>query len=156
MFASIRYGIGTTVYINPHLPAPTAVPDPLNGHAARAARAAAQRNGANEPVTAYRSNRLRRDPLRSELGEPTDRSREEIRSRAQFQRETAELLGYGATNLFFVQRFAQEEDPDNRPSVAHETAAAAYPSLAFDDDILLPGEAVPVGWYGAPRLDILV
>ncbi len=144
------------MYILPHLPAPTAVPDPLNGHAARAARTAAQRIGAPEPVAAYKYSRLRRDPLRSELGELTDRLDEETRAEARYQRATAELLGYGATSLFFVQRFAQEEDPDNRPPIAHEIAAAAYPSLPFDDDILLPGEAVPLGWYGAPRLDILV
>ena len=144
------------MYINPHLPAPIAVPDPLNGHAARAARTAAQRIDAQEQVTAYKHSRLRRDPLRSELGESTDRLDEETRSEARFQREAAEQLGFGATSLFFVQRFAQEEDPDIRPAVAHETAAAAYPSLSFDDDILLPGEAVPLGWYGTPRLDILV
>jgi len=144
------------VYINPHLPAPTAVPDPLNGHAARAARTAAQRISAQEQVTAYKHSRLRRDPLRSELGEAADRTNEETRAEARYQREAAELLGYGATSLFFVQRFAQEEAPDIRPSVTHETAAAAYPSLAFDDDILLPGEAVPLGWYSTPRLDILV
>lgn len=144
------------MYINPHLPAPTAIPDPLNGHAARAARTAAQRIDAQEQVAAYKHSRLRRDPLRSELDEPTGRSNEETVADARYQRETAELLGYGATSLFFAQRFAQEEAPDIRPAVAHETAAAAYPSLAFDDDILLPGEAVPVGWYGTPRLDILV
>jgi hypothetical protein len=117
---------------------------------------AAQRIGAPEPVAAYKYSRLRRDPLRSELGELTDRLDEETRAEARYQRATAELLGYGATSLFFVQRFAQEEDPDNRPPIAHEIAAAAYPSLPFDDDILLPGEAVPLGWYGAPRLGILV
>jgi len=144
------------VYINPHLPAPTAAPDPLNGHAARAARTAAQRIDAQEPVGAYKHNRLRRDPLRSELGEPTERSGEEPRVEARYQREAAELLGYGATSLFFTQRFAQEEVPDFRPSVAHEIGAAAYPSLPFDDDILLPGEAVPLGWYSTSRVDILV
>lgn len=144
------------MYINPHLPAPTAVFDPLNGHAARAARTAAQRIGAQEPVSAYKHTRLRRDPLPSELGEPTDRTEEETRAEARYQHETAELLGYGATSLFFAQRYAQEENPDIRPSVTHETAAAAYPSLAFDDDILLPGEAVPLDWYSTSRLDILV
>lgn len=144
------------MYINPHLPAPTAVPDPLNGHAARAARTAAQRIGAQEPVGAYKHNRLRRDPLRAELGESIERPNDETRAEARYQRESAEILGFGATSLFFVQRFAQEEDPDFSPSIAPEAAAAAYPSLPFDDDILLPGEAVPLGWYGAPRLDILV
>ncbi len=142
--------------ILPHLPAPTAVHDPLNGHATRAARTAAQRIGAPEPVAAYGNNRLRRDPLRSELGDPVDRSGEETKAGARRFPETADILGHGASSLFFAQRYAQEEDPAIRPTVAHESAASAYPSLAFDDDILLPGEAIPLGWYGNLRLDILV
>jgi hypothetical protein len=144
------------VTINPHLPAPTAVPDPLTGHNARAARIAAQRFGAHDPLSANGNSRLRRDPLRAEAGEAADRSSEDIRAQARYHPESPEVFGGSATSLFFAQRFAQEEDPDNRPPVAHEVAAAAYPSLAFDDDILLPGEAVPVGWFGTPRLDILV
>lgn len=142
--------------ILPLLPAPTAIHDPLNRDAARVARGAAQRIAAHDGVAAYSSNRLRRDPLRSELGEPIDRTTEETRAEAWSHRETRELLGDRSTNLFFAQRFAQEEFPANRPSVAHEVAASAYPSLTFDDDILLPGEAVPMGWFGTPRLDILV
>ena len=142
--------------ILPHLPAPTAVHDPLNGHAAHAARTAAQRIGAPEPVAAYGNNRLRRDPLRSELGDPVDRSAEEPKADARRFPETADIFGRGASSLFFAQRYAQEEDPAIRPAVAHESAASAYPSLAFDDDILLPGEAIPVGWLGNPRLDIVV
>ena len=142
--------------ILPHLPAPTAIHDPVNGHAARAARTAAQRVSAHEQVSAYGSNRLRRDPLRPQSGEPAERFTEEARAEAHFHRQTREILGRGATNLFYVQLYAQEEEPADRPSVAPETAASAYPSLAFDDDILLPGEAVPLGWFGNPRLDILV
>lgn len=140
----------------PHLPASNAIPDPSHGHAARAAKTAAHRLGEREPVSAYGGSRLRRDPLRSEVGEPPERPVEEPRSKTQYYRDTAELFSGGATNLFFVQRFAQEENPSNRPGVVHGQAAAAYPSLDFDDDILLPGEAVPLGWFGNPRLDILV
>ncbi len=140
----------------PHLPAPSALHDPLTGHAARVARTAAQRLSASEPVAAYGSGRLRRDPLRSETGEPNDHSAEESKAESRYYRDSPEVLGRAATNLFFVQRFAQEENPPSGPSIAHEQATAAYPSLAFDDDILLPGEAVPVGWFGNPRLDILV
>lgn len=142
--------------ILPHLPAPTAIHDPSNGPDARAARTAARRVGAHEQVAAYGSNRLRRDPLRHESGESVDRLTEEAGAEARYYRETPEILGRGASNLFYVQRFAQEEEPDMRPSVAPETAASAYPSLAFDDEILLPGEAVPLGWFGNSRLDILV
>jgi hypothetical protein len=111
---------------------------------------------AREPVAAYGSGRLRRDPLRSETGEPIDHSTEESKAESRYYRDSPEVFGRAATNLFFVQRFAQEEDPASGPAVGHEQATAAYPSLAFDDDILLPGEAVPVGWFGTPRLDILV
>ncbi len=140
----------------PHLPAPGAIHDPLHGHATRAARTAAQRYADREPVAAYSGGRLRRDPLRSEVGEPLDRPTEEPRSKTQYYRDAPELFSGAATNLFFVQQFAQEEFPSNRPAVVHEQAAAAYPSLDFDDDILLPGEAVPLGWFGNPRLDIVV
>ena len=142
--------------ILPHLPAPTAVHDPLNGHATRAARTAAQRVSEHQPVAAYSSNRLRRDPLRSELGEPVDQANEEGKSEARYFSETRDIWGRGATSLFFAQQYAQEEDPAIRPAVAHETGTSAYPSLAFDDDILLPGEAIPLGWLGAQRLDIVV
>jgi len=144
------------VLIIPHLPAPTAVQDPSNGHAARVARTVAQRFAAHEPVAAYSSGRLRHDPSRADLGEPADRSPEQTQAEAQHYFESADLLGRSASSLFFVQRYAQEDDPANRPAVAHEIAASAYPSLAFDDDILLPGQAIPLGWYGNPRLDILV
>ncbi len=140
----------------PHLPAPSALHDPQTGHATRVARSAAQRLAAREPVAAYGSGRLRRDPLRSETGEPIDHSTEESKAESRYYRDSPEVFGRAATNLFFVQRFAQEEDPASGPAVGHEQATAAYPSLAFDDDILLPGEAVPVGWFGTPRLDILV
>ena len=144
--------------ILPHLPAPTAVYDPLNGHAARVARTAAQRIAAHEPVAAFSNNRLRRDPLRSELGETTDPSDAESKSQgeARLSSETAGVVGWGGTSLFFAQFYAQEVDPSDRPAVAPRTAASAYPSLAFDDDILLPGEAIPLGWLGTPRLDIVV
>jgi hypothetical protein len=142
--------------ILPHLPAPTAIHDPLNGNAARFARTAAQRISAQQPVAAYGSNRLRHDPVRSELGEPVDQSNEESKGKARQYAETTDILGRGTTSLFFVQRYAQEEDPAIRPAVGPETAASAYPSLAFDHDILLPGEAIPLGWLGAQRLDIVV
>ena len=140
----------------PHLPAPIAVHHPINEHAARAARLAALRIAAHEPVSAYNRSSVRRAPVRSESDQPIDRLGDESRARTRHYRETPELLAHVSTNLFFVQRFAQEEAPSNRPAVAHETAASAYPSLDFDDDILLPGQAVPLGWLGNPRLDILV
>lgn len=141
--------------ILPHLPAPTAVHDPVHGPATRAARTAAQRIGAHDPVTSY-SARVRRDFSRSELGEPVDRSDEEAKGRRPRFAETPDILGHGATSLFTAQRYAQEEDPAVRPAVSHEAGTGAYPSLAFDDDILLPGEAIPLGWHGTPRLDITV
>jgi hypothetical protein len=90
------------------------------------------------------------------LGDPFDRPTEEPRAQTRYYGDTADALGRAATNLFFVQMFAQQEDPPNRPSVVHEQATAAYPSLGFDDEILLPGDTVPLGWFGNPRLDILV
>lgn len=140
----------------PHLPAPSAYHDPLHGHAAHAARKAAYRPADQEPANAYSSNRLRRDPLRPEMGEGPDRSTEESQNKTQYYRDAAEVFGHTTTNFFFVQRFAQEEYPAENPAVAHGQATAAYPSLDFDDDILLPGDAVPLGWFGNPRLDILV
>jgi hypothetical protein len=99
---------------------------------------------------------VRRDLSRSELGEPVDRSDEESKGGSPRFAKTSDLLGQGATSLFFAQRYAQEEDPASRPAVSHELGTGAYPSLAFDDDILLPGEAIPLGWSSAPRLDITV
>lgn len=142
--------------ILPHLPAPTAVHNPSNGNEARVARTATPRIPAHEPVDAYRNSRLRRDLSRSETGEPVERRDDEAAPKARPYRETSEIFEPGTTNLFFAQRFAQEENPANHPSVAHEIGAAAYPSLTFDDDILLPGEAVPLGWLDRPRLDIVV
>ncbi len=140
----------------PHLPASTALNDPSHGHAVRAAREAAQRAAEHDPAAAYTHGRLRRDALRPELGEPVERTAEDPRAPVRTPIDARELLGRATTGLFFVQRFAQEEIPAGRPATPYETAAAAYPSLDFDDDILLPGEAVPVGWVSAPRLDILV
>ena len=148
--------LDSTVITLPHLPAPSALNDPVHGHAARVARTAAPRSADREPVAAYGGGRLRRDPLRSELGAPVDRPTEEPRAQTRYYGDSPDALGRAATNLFFVQMFAQEEDPSNRPAVAHEQATAAYPSLGFDDEILLPGDAVPLGWFGNPRLDILV
>ncbi len=148
--------LDTTVITLPHLPAPTAVHDPLSGHAARAARTAAQRIAAQEQLVAHRNNRFLREPLHSESDDPVERSADEGKTKASAYRDSLDVVSQGTTNLFFVQRYAQEEVPLSRPSVAHETAASAYPSLDFEDDILLPGEAVPLGWSSAPRLDIIV
>ena len=144
------------MYILPHLPAPTAVHDPLNGHAARAARTAAQRIGAQEPVVAYSKRGLRRDPLRLEAGEHIDRFTDDESAETRSHRDRPNAIVDGTTSLFFAQRFAQEEYPASQPSVAHETATSAYPSLGFDDDILRPGETVRLGWFGTHLLDILV
>jgi len=147
------------VIIQPHLPAPAAVPDPFGGQTAPGARPPAPRFDARDPLSAHGNSRLRRDPLQADRSAVRDRPRDDHKTGAHGHTDSAEVFGRSATSLFFTQLFAQEapeEGPAGRPSVAHETAAAAYPSLRFDDDILLPGETVPLGWLGAPRLDILV
>ena len=140
----------------PLLPAPRALHDPLIGQVQRVARTAAQRHADRDPVAANGGSRLRRDPLRSEIAEILDRAAEETRTDSRYYREQPEVFGRATTNLFFVQQFAQEENPPSAPAIAHEQATSAYPSLGFDDDILLPGDAVPQGWFGTPRLDIVV
>lgn len=141
--------------IESHLPAPTAVPDPFAGLAAPGARTP-PRFEAHDPLATRSNSRLRREPARADRGEVSDRSRGNTGTEAHGYREGVEVSGRSVTSLFFAQLFAQQENPGSRPPVAHEAGAAAYPSLSFDDDILLPGEAVPFGWSGAPRLDILV
>ena len=143
------------MHIISHLPAPAALYDPLHGNAQRAARAA-QRIGAQEPVNAYGNNRVRRDPLRSETVEPVDHRDARPQVPARHDGENVAFSGHRAASLFFVQRFAQEEAADGQPGFAHERAVSNYPSLDFDGDILLPGEAVPVGWTDQPRLDLVV
>jgi hypothetical protein len=111
---------------------------------------------AHEPVAAYSGSRVRRDLTHAELGDRVDRSGDEPKTQDRSYEDTTDVLGRGAANLFMAQYYAQEVAPSDRPAVAPESAAAAYPSLAFDDDILLPGEAIPLGWHSAPRLDIVV
>ena len=125
----------------------------IGRHAARA-RMAAQRIDAQEPISADNSGRLQGDALRLESTTPIGLLSHQTGARTQRNTDTSGILGNRVSNLFFVQRFAQEQFPDNRPAVAPEVAASAYPSLAFDNDILLPGQAVPVDWYGNSRLDI--
>lgn len=112
--------------------------------------------GAQEPVDAYGGNRLRRDLSRSEISEPVDRRPENAAVPHPLGGPAADTVEYGAGSLFFAQQFAQEDVPENGAGVIHERGVAAYPSLDFDGDIFLPGQAVPLGWTGGPRLDILV
>lgn len=140
----------------PHLPAPTAVFDPLKGTAPRVARTAAQRLAAHEPVAAFRGSRVRRELSRAELGDSIDQSREDRQFQGRAADETTKLGGRGASSLYLAQYYAQEIDPSDRPEATFASGVSAYPSLAFDDDILLPGEDIPLAWRRTPRLDIVV
>lgn len=142
--------------ILPHLPAPVAIHDPWYGPDALAARTAARRVDGHEPVAAERGDRSRRAATRPVWDETIDQRRGQPPRSAHYQFGDPRRPARLATDLFFVQRFAQEDSPPQRPAVAHGAAAAAYPSLTFDDDIWLPGEAVPLGWNDRPRLDIVV
>ena len=122
----------------------------------RVARTATQRSPAHEPVAAYSGSRVRRDLTRAELGQPVEHSVDERENQSRGYEDTTDILGRGASSLFLAQHYAQEVDPADRPAIGPESAASAYPSLAFDDDILLPGEAIPLGWHSTPRLDIVV
>lgn len=86
--------------------------------------------------------------VRASTVEATDRPRDSHRGYTAPRKQ--------AVSLFAVQRYAQEEAPERRPRVPHGAGAAAYPSLSFDNDILLPGEAVPLDFAGGPRVDITV
>ncbi|MEP4378601.1 MAG: hypothetical protein ABJ215_15410 [Alphaproteobacteria bacterium] len=61
----------------------------------------------------------------------------------------------GPNPLFLAQYLAQETANADGDAVVRSRAAAHYPSLGFEQDILLPGDAgVFVG--DAPRVDIYV
>jgi hypothetical protein len=62
---------------------------------------------------------------------------------------------HGPSPLFLAQYFAQETAKTEGDAVVPAHAAAGYPSLGFDQDILLPGEATAFATDG-PRVDILV
>ena len=61
----------------------------------------------------------------------------------------------GPSPLFLAQYFAQETANAEGDAVIQSQAATRYPSLDFDQDILLPGSADTVATDG-PRVDILV
>jgi hypothetical protein len=61
----------------------------------------------------------------------------------------------GPSPLFLAQYFAQETANAAGDAVNQSQAAARYPSLGFDQDILLPGSADAIASDG-PRVDILV
>ena len=62
---------------------------------------------------------------------------------------------HGPSPLFLAQYFAQETANAEGDAVVPAQAAAGYPSLGFDQDILLPGEATAFATDG-PRVNILV
>lgn len=61
----------------------------------------------------------------------------------------------GPSPLFLAQYFAQETAKSGGDAVVPAHATAGYPSLGFDQDILLPGEATAFSTDG-PRINILV
>jgi hypothetical protein len=65
------------------------------------------------------------------------------------------LLRRGTNAFFITQWIAQEGQSDAQPRTPHAHGAARYPSMSFDDDILLPGETF-VHAEDRPRLDITV
>jgi len=144
------------VTILPHLPAPTALQDPLSGYGLRAARTVAQRADVHRRAAIADGGRVHPDAARADWEDIVDRQAQRRRGGLHEAYRDPRPSPRIAGDLFFIQRFAQEESPSARPSVAHETAAAAYPSLSFDTEILLPGEAIPLDWIERPRLDILV
>ena len=126
----------------------------VSRQAARAAKVAAQRISANEPVSADSSARLPHEPLRLESKNAIKGPSEETVAAARHSAKTPGILAPRVADLFLVQHFAQETFPAAHPAVRHEVAVAAYPSMASDNDILLPGQAIPLDWYGNSRLDV--
>ena len=61
----------------------------------------------------------------------------------------------GPSPLFLAQYMAQESANAGGDTVIRAQAASRYPSLGFDQDILLPG-APDVVAADLPRIDILV
>ncbi|MBT4906730.1 MAG: hypothetical protein HOL07_15290 [Rhodospirillaceae bacterium] len=61
----------------------------------------------------------------------------------------------GPSPLFLAQYFAQETANAKGDAVIQSQAATRYPSLGFDQDILLPGSADAIA-TDDPRVDILV
>lgn len=61
----------------------------------------------------------------------------------------------GPNPLFLAQHFAQESAGVAANPVDHARGTAAYPSLAFENEIFLPGEEI-VFVDTAPRVDFIV
>lgn len=64
-------------------------------------------------------------------------------------------LRRGANPLFVAQMLAQGAEDAAPARISADRAAAAYPSLTFDNDIFLPGEDISFRPAG-PRIDIHV
>ena len=71
-------------------------------------------------------------------------------ARPQYDRD------FRPSSAFFAQYLSQEALPDDTPPVGAAAGAAKYPSLGFDSEIFLPGEAIPTSSGPTRRLDITV
>lgn len=142
--------------ILPHLPAPVAIYDPWYALDAYSAPTPPRRVDPQAPVAAERGGRSPRAVTRPVWDQTTDQGDAQPRSSTRYPYGDPRRPARLATDLFFVQRYAQEDSPPQRPAVAHGVAAAAYPSLSFENDIWLPGEAIPMDRNDRPRLDIVV
>lgn len=63
---------------------------------------------------------------------------------------------YWPTAAFFAQHLSQEALPDDGPPIGPASGAAHYPSLAFDSDIILPGETLSAAVGTPGGIDIIV
>jgi hypothetical protein len=76
--------------------------------------------------------------------------------RGQRQARPQDERAFWPTSAFFAQHLSQETLPDDTPTVGHAAGAAKYPSLGFETEIFLPGEAISASTGPARRLDITV
>ena len=94
------------------------------------------------------------------LQQPQRATRARVIVEVEFDRENQGRAAsarerHGPSPLFLAQYFAQATASTEGDAVVPAHAAAGYPSLGFDQDILLPGEVSAFATDG-PRVDILV
>lgn len=76
--------------------------------------------------------------------------------RGQRQARPQDDRAFWPTSAFFAQHLSQEALPDDTPTVGHAAGAAKYPSLGFESEIFLPGQAISASGGAVRRLDITV
>lgn len=77
-------------------------------------------------------------------------------ARGQRQTRPQDDRAFWPTSAFFAQHLSQEALPDDTPTIGHAAGAAKYPSLGFQTEIFLPGQASSASTGAVRRLDITV